>query len=249
METGPSTRDWLLFIGSSLFTTVGLVIIALTGKPAGYATAGFFGGCTALHGWMLFVKIRAEKETSSPSTETLGTTRFQSRPSQFVAVALGLCVLGTILGITQSQTSATIGSVSWCIAATGVGMLGWFFSGRLVTPYIELETDGIQFVEKQYSFTLSWDNISTMKPGEALHHRALFFKVNNLEQLINSVNYHGSYNPELNPLQVMIEANQSYYKTDLLVLPFQYGTNMVALTNTFKLYIENPARRDSLEAV
>jgi len=246
VDTGPTTRDWLLFIGSCVFTAAGLAIIALTGKASGYATAAFFGGCTALHAWMLFVKIKAEKETAISPTQALGTTRLQSRPSQFVALALGLCVLGTALGITQSETTETIGWVSWGIAAIGLAMLAWFLSGRLVTSFIELKPEGIRFVQKKYSFLLAWDNIAKLEPGKAVSHRAIFIKVNDLRELLESADYKGRVEQETLPLKVMLEANQSYYKTDLLILPFQYGTNMAVLTQALKIYIEEPSRRTEL---
>lgn len=246
MQIGPTTRDWLLFIGSAVFTAVGLVIIALTGKSSGYAAAGFFGGCTALHGWMLFVKIGAEKETSILSTEASGPTRLQSKPIQFVALALGLCVLGITLGMTGSETSVTIGWVSWSIAAIGISMLAWFFTGRLVTPFIEFEARGIKFVQKDYSFLLTWDNITSVKPGKAVHHPALFLKIQDLEPLLKSGTYSKRFTQESNPLKDMLGANQSYYKTDLVIFPFQYGTNIVVLSNALKMYIEDPSLRPKL---
>lgn len=243
MQIGPTTRDWLLFIGSALFTAAGLLIIALTGKPSGYATAGFFGGCTALHGWMLFVKIGAEKETAIQSADNSGPKRLQSRPVQFVGLALGLCVLGIVLGMTGSETSETIGWVSWSIAAVGVSMLAWFLSGRIVTPFIEFEARGIRFVQKDYSFIVTWENIASVKPAKAVNHPALFLKVQNLEALLQSGTYNKRHNKESNPLKDMLDGNQSYYSTDLVILPFQYGTNIIALSNTLKMYIEDPSLR------
>ena len=209
MAVGPSTRDIFTLVASVFFTALGIFVVVMTGKPVGYGCLAFFGGCTVFHGWMLRAKLQADRSRLFERVEAIGSVPICANPSHYVALALWLCVSGTSMALSITRAGMTVTWISWAVAAVGLFMLAWLFSGRLVMPFVQFEPEGLRFGRKQYSFLLEWDNIATVKPAEAAHQQALFVGLQSRDRLLETAAVHKPLPDGGNPVLAMIEANQS----------------------------------------
>ncbi|SVC97922.1 uncharacterized protein METZ01_LOCUS350776, partial [marine metagenome] len=237
VRLGPTLRDWFVIVSGALFTVACIFMIAKTNELRGYAFTAFFGGGTAFYGWAVWGKIQAQRAQSFDDVRAIGSVRLQANPRFHIVMALWLCVTGPLLALAAIERSNPVMTWGgWIVGGFGVFLLIWHASGRSAQPFLQFEPEGLRIGQRKYSFLLAWDNIATVTTGMRLEHPALFFTVHNRAQLLATSVIHIPRKDGTSPIVELLEANRLYYERDIVIIPFQYGTNITLLAKSIQTY-------------
>jgi hypothetical protein len=234
-----SFKDWLLLLISLLFTLGGLVLLK-SNFNLGITTIAFFGGCLAVAISTILGKLRAQKYSSADASVTGGTPIRPAR-ARFVAIGLGLFVIGSIFVKFQPDDDQTMFVIALFIAATGAIVLVSALTGLLSRNYIQFDPPGITFGFWGGKAIVPWSAITDLARGEMQSNQAVFLRVHQQAVSAEPLTY-------LAKIQKQMSLSQALTGAEFFILSSNYAIDAPMLFAVIERYVNHPEFRAELAA-
>lgn len=233
---GPTIKDWAVVLIGLGFVALGLWVSP--GKPEALGLVAFFGAIAAVGLWNVVRKLRAAK-LRPLSVEVLGGVPL--RPSRLRMGLLGGGIFGVGLALLTVPNKPII--ILVCIAvmiAAGGFVLGAVLLGKLPVGFLQFDEAGLTVGQRNAVFTIGWDNIAAVWPGELHDNATLFLNVHDLGAV--------DVRPPEAKQQVIrsLLSSQAWVRAHVIVMTETYGLDLPLLVAAIEGYVREPESRARL---
>lgn len=234
----PAFRDWALFAISLAFVAAGLVVLPSAPDQA-IVTVAFFGTCAAFFAATIIRKLRYRRMHGLRVEISGGVPIRQSRGFR-IALGAGLAALGAVLVVFGRGYGIVFWSISWFMAAAGAALILGVLSGRIAAGYIQFDPHGITFAQRNWAYTVPWDNISEIAGGELNSNAVLSIWLHDLKAV------------DVTPPDAAHDVFKAFFKSirwtgaPITIMTAHYGVALPLLVSAMERYISEPAAREEL---
>jgi hypothetical protein len=235
---GPGFRDWLLLGIGLAFVAMGVLIVPKH-RDGGIVTIALFGTCAAIAAFTVVRKLR-QARLEATRVEVVGGVPI--RPSRAVVGGVGasMLALGAILIVFSRGYGLLFWACAWFVAGVGALLSVGVATGRLPAGYLQLDPDGITIGMRRWSYTVAWDRIARVAPGELHDNAVLLIWIDRPEDVV------------VRPAQYQSKAhaalctNLSWVGAHLVVMTGQYRMDLPLLLKAIERYVSDPSSRAQL---
>lgn len=221
-------------------TFVAMGLFNLRRDPAmAVGCIALFGLCAAL-GIRNIVRKRRNAQLRPLSVEIVGGVPL--RPNRLYTTLVGgsILVLGLALipgGLSGPKPLLLCAAVM--IAAGGAIVAGVLF-GKLPVGSLQFDEGGLTIGERADRFTVAWDNVRAVWPGEFHDNAALFLTVRDLDALL--------VHPVAAKARVIrrLRTNEAWVTAHVMILTGSYGLDLPLLVAAIESYVGDPTARTGL---
>ncbi len=234
----PGIRDWALLAIGVGFTGAGLLILPFD-RNVGIVTIAFFGLCAVVLATKIVRKLRFRRPRPLRA-EIVGGVPI--RPSRAIAFGLGasLFALGAILVTFGRGYGVTFWSISWLVMAVGSALSIGIAVGWLPVGFIRFDPPGITIARRRWSYTIPWDCISGIAPGELHHNPVLYVWLDNPHAV-------DAHPPECKEQVVKhLASNARWVGAHVMLMTSQYRLELPLLVQALERYLADPSARAEL---
>lgn len=235
---GPGLREWSVLVISVAFAACGFV--ALFDKPrAGVPTLAFFGACAALAARTVLRKRRFAR-LRLISAEIVGGVPIRPSRSYLAVFALALSSLGTVLLVYWRDASVVVLICVWMIASAGALLLLGLVTGYLPVGFLQFDPAGLTIGRRRDAFTLPWDSIAAVRPGEFHDNPVLLLLLQDPSLvLVTPAHARGR-------VIATLKSNMKWVGAHVMIMSSHYAIDLPFLVTAIERYIADPCARDRL---
>jgi hypothetical protein len=235
---GPTLRDWALAAVGLLFVAGALLVFQR--EPAmAVGTIALFGACAAL-GVRNVVRKRRFARLRPLSVEIVGGVPL--RPSRLYTALLGGGVLSVGLALVPPGLDGRLVLLicAGVMVLAGAFLLGGVAKGKLPIGFVQFDEGGLTVGQRTSTFTIGWDNVLGVWPGEFHDNAVLFLSVRDLAAL--------AVHPAEAKARTMarLSLDQRVVGAHVMILTGSYGIDLPLLVAAIEGYVSDPASRAGL---
>ena len=234
----PGVRDWAFLATSLGFVGAGFVLLP-SERDGAIVTIAFFGACALVAGSTVVRKLRFHR-LRPIHAEIAGGVPI--RPARSAAGSLGaaLLLLGSILVVFGRGHGLVFWAIAWFIALVGAVVLLGVVTGRLPVGYVKFDAPGITLGRRRWSFTIPWDRIARLAPGEFHDNPVLLLWVDEP----GAVRAHpAEYQPRV---EAELVRSYEWVGAHVMLMTSQYGLDLPLLMRALERYVADPSSRSEL---
>jgi len=229
----------MLLAISVAFVAAGLLMLP-SKRDVAVPTLAFFGACASVAVATIARKLRFTR-LRPIAVEIVGGTPI--RPSRLYMGVLGgaLLALGTVLISYWHSSAPTLVVLSvWTMIVAGALLLLGLVTGYLPAGFIRFDPAGLTIGRRADSFTLPWDCITSVVPGEMHDNPVLLLCVGDLDAII--------VNPSSARARVIASllSNLRWVGAHVMIMSSQYRIELPLLVSAIERYVRDPRSREGL---
>jgi hypothetical protein len=235
---GPGLRDWSVLAISVAFVACGFV--TLLDKPrVGVPTLAFFGACAALAARTLLRKRRFAR-LRLISVELVGGVPIRPSRSYLTVFALALSSLGTVLLFYWREASVVLLICGGMIAGAGALLFLGLVTGYLPVGFLQFDPAGLTIGRRRDAFTLPWDSIAAVRPGEFHDNPVLLLLLRDPSLVIVT-----PANARERVIASLV-SNLKWVGAHVMIMSSHYAIDLPFLVTAIERYVADPRARDGL---
>jgi hypothetical protein len=214
--------------------------VALFDKPrVGVPTLAFFGACAALAARTVLRKRRFAR-LQLLSAEIVGGVPIRPSRSYLTVFALVLFSLGTVLLVYWRDAPIIILICVWMIAGAGALLLLGLVTGHLPVGFLQFDPAGLTIGRRRDAFTLPWDSIAAVSPGE-FHDNPVLLLLLQDPSLVIVTPPHARER-----VIASLISNTKWVGAHVMIMSSHYAIDLPFLVTAIERYVADPRARDGL---
>ena len=245
---GPTFQDWLHFVISLLFVSVG--VFFLSQEPQNqkmYFVVIFFSFGLLVSIWTILRKRSIRADLGKGDITVAGHEPLFAKKGRYFLLGFGLLPVGLASILIGKNDSHSLLIIIGLIVLFASLFLFYICLFRLGKSYLQFEYSGFRVATKNISYLIHWNNIERVTPMEIADNDFLLIGLASKERLVSGIQK--NTNPKyVNKMLKSFDRNLSMYGHEIWLNPFMFGTNVVILAKTMQRYIERPETRAELKA-
>jgi hypothetical protein len=227
-----------MLVISVAFAAVGLVGL-LDDPRVGVPTLAFFGACATLAGRTVLRKRRFAR-LRLISVEIVGGVPIRPSRAYLTVFALALSSLGTVLLVYWRGAPVVVLISVWIMAGAGALLLLGLVTGQLPVGFLQFDPAGLTVGRRRDAFTVPWDSIAAVSPGEFHDNPVLFLSLQDTSLVIVTP-------PHARPRVIAsLISNRKWVGAHVMIMSSHYAIDLPFLVTAIERYISDPHARDGL---
>lgn len=235
---GPGLKDWALVAVGLAAMAAGLLMLRREPMVA-VGIIALFGAVAAL-GLLTVVRKLRFARLRPLSVEIVGGVPL--RPSRLYTVLLGGGVAGVGFAIVPWGLTGPVVLLA-CAAVmilAGGFLLGGVAMGKLPVGLLQFDEDGLTVGQRTSTFTIGWDNVLGVWPGDFHDNAVLLLSVRELGALAVRP-------PEAKARTIArLRLDERVVGAHVMILTGSYGIDLPLLVTAIERYVSDPASRAGL---
>jgi hypothetical protein len=229
-----------IHLGISLAFCVLALFMIRNDWRQGVVTLAFFGGC-ALTFLGVILRKRRERRFHANLVHVVGGVDIPFDRRRFVAVAVGLAALGSIMFAVGTGYPWLFRILGLILAFCGITLLAGLLLGLVGRRFIRFERRGIVFGERTYSFCVRWESIRGIQAFE-YHHNPLV-GLDLADPLVVEVTPASKHEVFLKS----VGRNRGWMGADIVIATQSFALEVPPLMAALRRYLDEPETREELE--
>jgi len=235
---GSGITEWLVAGLSLSFVVIGVAMVRDRSEFA-VPTLAFFGVCASV-AIVTIVRKRRFARLRPLTVEIVGGVRI--RPSRVYVGVLATTLLGLGLVMLPYVPRESI-ILMLCIGvmlAAGAFLAVGLITGRLPVGFLQFDPGGLTIGQRRASFTVPWDAIAAVAPGELHDNAVLLLWVRDMDAVL--------VRPQRDRPRVVagLRSNRNWVGADVMIMTSQYGIDLPLLLSAVERYVADPSAREGL---
>jgi len=235
---GSGLTEWLVAGLSLAFVAVGVAMLRDRSEFA-VPVLAFFGVCAAVAIVTIVRKYRFAR-LRPLAVEIVGGVPIRPSRTYVAVLAATLLGLGFVLLPYALRESIVLLLCTGTMLATGAFLAVGLIMGRLPVGFLQFDPGGLTIGQRRASFTLPWDAIARVAPGEFHDNAVLLLWVRDMDAVLVRP-------PGLRARVVAgLRSNRKWVGADVMIMSSQYGIDLPLLVSAVERYVADPHAREGL---